>query len=115
MAAPNATPSNCGGVSVACCPNRLPEVLKASFSGANTCGFSADAFLAWNGSSWSGSAVGCGGGAFTNGLNCAGKLGVASSAVTGNGGKFNFGISKLGAAWCGADRFKVIFNVGQNT
>src|SRR5262245_54649458 len=42
MSAPNSNPSNCGGVSVACCSNRVPEVLKASFSGANVCGFTAD-------------------------------------------------------------------------
>src|SRR5260221_8334541 len=113
MAAPNATPSNCGGVSVACCPNRLPEVLKASFSGANTCGFSADAFLAWNGSSWSGSAVGCGGGTFTIGLSCANNWGMASLTISGSGGNCGFTVNYLVSAGDGPDRFKLIYTIKQ--
>src|SRR5438132_1016108 len=114
MAAPNANPSNCGGVSVTCCPNRVPEVLKASFSGANTCGFNADAYLVWDGTSWSVSGVGCQGG-FTIGLACALTWGAASLTISGNAGNCNYSITGLTATCDGPDGFKLVYTVKQNT
>jgi hypothetical protein len=61
MSAPNANPHPCGGITVNCCPQGLPETLLLTFSGANVCGNPPSMYVKWDpvNSRWSGLGAGC--------------------------------------------------------
>lgn len=109
--APNANPSNCGGVSTFCCGNRLPEVLKAVFSGANTCGFNSDAYLVWDGGTWTLGGLGCGGG-----LTVTVRCGPVTWTMSISGSAVCLFSCTLSSSVCdGPDGFKLVFSVTQQT
>jgi hypothetical protein len=108
--APNANPSNCGGVSTSLCTgNRVPEVLKAAFSGVNTCGFSGDAYLPWDGSKWSIAGIGCQGGSTVSLDTLAGwRLTITGPAPC------LFGTTLTSSVCDGPEGFKLVFSVTMN-
>ena len=112
MGAPNANPSNCGGVSVACCSNRLPQVLQANFSGANTCEFTGPVYLTWdpNASQWSSPAAICCG--FQ--LNLACVAGAWSLTLQGFNAMCGFSIAFDSSACDGPSGFSVSFDLTQH-
>src|SRR5262245_52449389 len=108
MAAPNANPTYCDGISVACCPKPVPEALKATFSGANTCGFNQTLNLRGAGV-WTVSGVGCQG-LCTLTFTCAGSI---WSLMITSGGGCSFLVSAPSPVCDGPEGFKVVFTVTQ--
>src|SRR5262245_14766988 len=108
MAAPNANPSYCDGISVACCPKPVPEVLKATFSGANVCGFNQTVYLRSTGGSWSVSGVGCQG-LYSLTFTCVGGI----WSLTIPTGACSFLVSAPSSVCDGPEGFKVVFTVTQ--
>lgn len=111
MPPPNANPSPCGGISVACCANLVPESLVATFS-VGACGFSIPVGLVWDSvsSSWmSFRGSGCQGAEVLQ-LTCSG---TSCSGFTLSIGGASGCIYTISLSSCACDPFQLVFAVTQ--